>query len=243
MMLFMFLLFPIMLTYSLFVKDFSSMVKQRYVPALIGILVGALYSFIELLFFSAYYLAPYVFLYNYAYFLFFEVLIPCVLCFIILFFFIKKQKNRFMLLYFILLGFYTVYFPARLMNRNDVFDWYLILVKPILYVAMLYGMQNFITYLYKTICSYGAEGNTNTINKIFIFKVFLTFFLCVTVPPTIDVMHLFVFPAWIIIFLSIFYSLVATCGTTFIDKNRFVATVSKLKEILKPKNDLEQKEE
>lgn len=244
MMLFMFLLLPIMLVYSVTVKDFLPTVKQRYAPALIGFLVAALYSFIELFFFSAYYLAPYDFFSNYAYFFTFEVLIPCLLCFSLLFFCIKKQKNRFMVLYFILLGFYTVYFPSRLINRNSTFDWYLVLAKPILYASMLYSIKNLIAYAYQCVNKPTIDENKkNTANSVNILKFSLVFIACLAIPPAIDVMHLLVLPMWSIILTTVLYSIAAICGTALVDKDRYMEAFSKLKEILKQKNRVEQKED
>ncbi|MFI3258018.1 MAG: hypothetical protein R3Y36_06950 [Spirochaetales bacterium] len=134
----MLLLFLCVSVYSLFSEHMFPVTDKRIVPALMGFFVAVIYSFIELFFTSAYYLAPYSFFANYRYFFTFEVIIPCFLCFTIMFLFVRKQENRFFALYFMILGFYTVYFPARVLNRNILFDNYILFVKPVIYVAMFW---------------------------------------------------------------------------------------------------------
>lgn len=226
----MFLLFPLLLVYSLAVKKFSPTVQQRYSPALIGFLFASLYTFIELLFVSAYYLSPYTFFANYIVFFAFEVLIPCVSCFLILTLCVKKQENKFMLLYFVLLGFYTIYFPARIMNRNTIFDWYILFVKPILYASMLLGIKNLITYFYQHI---HTAKDSIVAKRICILKFSLALLVSLLIPPAIDVMDLLNLSLWTILFVSLLYSIVPILFIAIFDTANFKKIIVYVKENFK----------
>ncbi|MGI5173377.1 hypothetical protein H0R92_07215 [Treponema sp. OMZ 840] len=205
MKLFMILALPLSLVYTLTKSDEAA---APYASVLTGLVLGALYSFVECMFTSSYYLIRYAFFPNYAFYLFFEVVLPCLFCTAFYLIFTKKHDKILLSLYFVFAGFYAVYMPARVIHRNEVFDWYLLFVKPLIYTAMVIGIKNTALLLHKTaedfaFCTPSAISAKDRV-KPFIFPVSVT--LCVLIiPPAVDVMHLLNLPIWTILPAALVY--------------------------------------
>lgn len=172
-----------------------------YVSVLTGLIFGALYAFVECMFTSSYYLIRYAFFPNYGFYLFFETLLPFLcsagLCLI----FIKNRSQILLSFGFVFAAFYAVYMPARIIHRNDAFDWYLLFVKPVIYTAMVIGIKNTAVFLYKTVkdaASRSLSAASAAVGVKFVLPV--SVMLCVLiVPPAVDVMSLLNLSLWIIL--------------------------------------------
>lgn len=118
------------------------------------------------------------------------------------------------------------------MNRNNIFDWYLLFAKPIIYTCMLLGMKTVITHLYHYIRSTKSSENTISMKKVTILKFSLILGGCFLTPPAIDVMHLLDISVWILIIVTLLYSTAATYGTTLLDEKCLTKAVLKVNEII-----------
>ena len=200
MKLFMVTLLPLCLVYML--KNNNGQSSAPYTSILAGLIFGALYSFIDCMFTSSYYLIRYAFFPNYGFYVFFEVVLPCLCCAGLSLIFIKNRSQILLSFGFVIAAFYAVYMPARIIHRNDAFDWYLLFVKPVIYTAMVIGIKNTAVFLHKTVKEAASRFLTAVSAvagvKFFIFPVSLM--LCVLIiPPAIDVMNLLNLPFWIIL--------------------------------------------
>lgn len=179
-----------------------------YASALTGLILGAVYSFIECMFTPAYYLIRYAFFPNYGFYLFFEVVLPFLFCTVFYLIFIKKHDKALLSLCFVFAAFYAVYMPARIIHRNNAFDWYLLFIKPVIYTAMVIGIKNTAVFLYKTVKEAVSRSSSAVSaragGKPFVFPVSLM--LCVLIiPPAIDVMHLLNLSLWAVIPVALVY--------------------------------------
>ena len=196
----MILVLPISLSYAVLKND--SRKNVPYASVLTGFVLGAVYSFAECMFSSSYYLVRYAVFPNYAFYLFFEVLLPCFFCTAACLIFIKKRDKALLSLYFVLAAFYSVFMPARIIHRNAVFDWYLLFVKPVVCVGMLFALK------------YAFSLLNDRLNGAAPKSALPQLILCAAliVPPAIDVMHLLASPLWTIALAGAAYVLCALWG-------------------------------
>jgi len=197
MKLFMFLAIPLSLVYTVTKSDEDAL---PYSSALTGLILGAFYAFIECMFTSAYYLMRYAFFPNYVFYLFFEVVLPCLFCTAVRIFFSKERDTVLPALYFVIAGFYAVYMPARIMHRNTQFDWYLLFVKPLLYIFMLGGVKHMLSFLYGMVDFLPFSSiptEKSAVKRLARPLLILAAVLCI--PPAIDVMNLLNLPFWTVL--------------------------------------------
>lgn len=116
--------------------------------------------------------------------------------------FIKKRDKALLSLYFVLAAFYSVFMPARIIHRNAVFDWYLLFVKPVVCVGMLFALKYAFSLL--------NDRLNGTAPKSALPQLILC--AALIVPPAIDVMHLLASPVWTIALASAAYVLFALWG-------------------------------
>ena len=196
----MILVLPISLAYAVLKND--SRENAPYASVLVGLVLGALYSFVECMFTSSYYLVRYAFFPNYAFYLCFEVLLPCFFCTAACLIFIKKRDQALLSLFFVLAAFYSVFMPARIIHRNAVFDWYLLFVKPVVYTDMLFVLKYAFSLLNDRL---NGAAPKSALPQLILCAALL-------VPPAIDVMHLLATPVWTIALASAAYVLFALWG-------------------------------
>lgn len=206
---------PVSLLYML--TKHEEQTPAPYASVLTGLVFGSLYAFVECMFTPAYYLIRYAFLPNYGFYLFFETVLPCLCCTALSLIFIKNRSQILLFLGFICAAFYAVYMPARIIHRNNVFDWYLLFVKPLMYTAMVIGIKNTALLLHKTVEGL-ASGSSPVVSaaaissalrvKPFIFPV--SFIICVLIiPPAVDVMNLLNLPVWAVLPAALAYCVFA----------------------------------
>ena len=196
----MILVLPISLAYAILKND--SRENAPYASVLTGFVLGALYSFVECKLKSSYYLTRYAFFPNYAFYLCFEVLLPCFFCTAACLIFIKKRDQALLSLFFVLAAFYSVFMPARIIHRNAVFDWYLLFVKPVVYTGMLFVLKYAFSLLNDRL---NGAAPKSALPQLSLCAALL-------VPPAIDVMHLLATPVWTIALASVAYVLFALWG-------------------------------
>lgn len=214
MKLFMIFLLPITLVYVLTKNAYpAGRPDIRYSAAIVGFLTGVVYAFIECVFTSSYYLIPYAFFPNYFSHLAFEVLIPCIFCLAACLVFVKVKKENFIVLYFVLAAFYSVFMPARIIHRNTVFDWYLLFQKPIVYTCMLFGIKNTVLLLYGCLKLPASFLGTVTKKTYPALRPAAALSACMLIPPALDVMHLLSLPVWLVLTAGIVYGAAAGVGT------------------------------
>lgn len=201
----MILVLPISLAYAVLKND--SRENAPYASVLVGLVLGALYSFVECMFTSSYYLVRYAFFPNYAFYLCFEVLLPCFFCAAACLIFIKKRDKALLSLFFVLAAFYAVFMPARIIHRNAVFDWYLLFVKPVVYTIMLFALKHAFSLLDDRLNGTAPKSAIlkNAVPPLIVCAALL-------VPPAIDVMHLLAAHLWTIALAVVAYVLCALWG-------------------------------
>lgn len=208
MKLFMITVLPLCLVYMLKNKDGQSFAP--YTSALTGLIFGSLYAFVECMFTSSYYLIRYAFFPNYGFYVFFEVVLPCLCCAGLSLIFIKNRSQILLSFGFVITAFYAVYMPAHIIRRNDAFDWYLLFVKPVIYTAMVIGIKNTAVFLHKTVEKAASRSLTAVSAgagvRFFILPVSLMLCLLI-IPPAIDVMNLLNLPVWIILPAGLCYGI------------------------------------
>ncbi|WP_428771135.1 hypothetical protein V1L52_04635 [Treponema sp. HNW] len=214
MKLFMITVLPLSLVYMLTKNHEQS--PAAYASALTGLILGAVYAFIECMFTPAYYLIRYAFFPNYGFYLFFEIVLPCLFCTVFYVIFIKKHDKVLFSLYFVFAAFYAVYMPARIMHRHDVLDWYLLFVKPVIYTSMLIGFKHTFYFLGE-LCSNcglfqhsGIPVSKDLPKRLFLLAGF-TLGLAL-IPSAVDVMNLLNLPFWTVLSAAFVYCAVSLFG-------------------------------
>ncbi len=208
MMLFMFLAFPLAIALALTMKDISEH-GQKKVSLIIGFSIAVVYSFIDLFFTSAYFLTPYAFFPNFVYSFLYDIFIPAALCSAFLFFFVKKTEYRWCELFYILLGFYCVYLPARSLNINDIFGLYELVLKPLIIVCMVYAYKNITLWMYlyqKGKVELPFIKNTATLKVVSVFS----YLLCTCIPAIIDSLYMVDISILLLLFVSVLYAFAST---------------------------------
>ncbi len=213
----MILAFPLAIAYCLYSKDLYALELHKKVSLCIGFFIGVLYTFINLFFTSAYYLAPYSFFLNFLHTLFYDTIIPIALCLVFLFFFIKKTEFKWCELPFMLMGFYCVYFPARLFNVYEVFGSFELFIKPLLTVCMVYASSIALSFLYlykrKTVQSLFKQSDS-VIKMIVIVLLALSFIM----PSVIEALHMISIPFFIVLVVSVLYCAAIVYGSILLHK-------------------------
>lgn len=210
MTMFMILALPLMIVYSIMAKDFFIEAKQRVFSIVIGITMSIIYTFIDLFFTSPYYTNQFAFFPNFLHSFFFEIAIPIAFCSFFILLFIKNKQNKWYQLYFMLLGFLVVYFPARIFNENALYNWYLLFSKPIIILSMLYSLKNCIIFSYSYRDTLHKELKTHF--KVFsIIGIVFSYILCLTIPSVIDSLYILDIPNWVLAIVSVLY-----CGGTIV---------------------------
>ncbi len=198
----MILAFPLLIVCSFLCKEFFSEGTHKKVPIVIGFLLAAVYTFIDLFFTSAYYLTPYAFMPNFMYSFIYDIAIPLGISALFLLVFIKAFHFKWNELYYIALGFFVVYFPARIMNTNITLDWYDLFVKPLIFCSMLFGLKNVVAYTYALFNKKDVEKNKLLLIRVIVIVAYI---VCIMFPNAIDAFEAIGMPEWFLLVLMIFY--------------------------------------
>ncbi len=223
MILFMLLAFPIIIAYSLLMKNFYPEAQYKAVPLLAGFFLAVVYSFFQLFFFPAYYLIQYSFLSNFVYNFFYDVFIPLALCTLFLFVLAKKYNNKAYELYYLALGFFAVYVPARTFNITITFGSYELFFKPLLLVAMVYISKNIIIVAYR----YNATVKERFSSKQHVAiksGIAFAFVLCYMLPSVIETLYMLSVSYIILIPLILLYVVGFSYGSIIANKKLFITS-------------------
>ncbi len=201
-------LFFIVALFCAVTKNYFNIVKNKLTSILIGFLLGIIVSFIALFFTSMYYLSPYSFFPNFFHYFFNDTLFPFILCSVFVFIFIKPYDGKWNELPFFVLGFLSVYFPARALTTSSVFDWYKLFLRPIMFVWMLYGVYNVLLYITSYINNHKSGVQKLTFDMQFLIRV-SCFVLFLIMPSVID--SLYVLDSNVVIIIALFVLYVGAC--------------------------------
>ncbi len=212
----MIFLFPLAVAFTIVTKN-GTIALHKNVSIVIGFLLAVVYSFIDLFFTSAYYLAPYAFLPNFFYSFLYDTLIPIVICSLFLLLFVRRFDFKWCELYLFLLGFYTVYFPARSFNVNEVFSWYELFIKPLVTVSMVFAIKNislFLSLYLKDSTKYPFKKSLTMFNVFIVILCILSLFM----PSIIETLYLLDMSVFTWALFSLLYSFAIVYGSSFFHK-------------------------
>ncbi len=221
MILFMILAFPLLAAYSLLDKTFYVAAAYKKISIIFGFLLASLYSFFVLFFIPAYYLTPYAFLPNFLYSFTHDTFFPIVFCSLFLFLLVKKFQYKWHELYYIMLGFYIVFFPARSLNINTIFGLHALFVKPVLMVSMVYVLKNILQFSYKYI-EISKEMHTSKKDIAIKIVIVLSFLVCLAFPSVFEALYMIGALSWILIPIALLFCSAVVYGSSIVNKKYFV---------------------
>ncbi len=216
----MFLAFPLLTAYCLIEKKVYPEATYKYVSTIIGFLLASLYSFFDLFFTSAYYLTPHAFFSNFLHSLVADVLLPFLICGVFLFILVHTYRYKWHELFYILLGFFCVYFPARTLNINAVLGWYELFIKPIVMICAIIGIKNCIVFLYQYV-EKPRESLKKHVHVLFCISISFAFLLCLIALPVIEAFYMLGSVSWILIPVSLLISFGIIYGSSVAVKKVF----------------------
>ncbi len=212
---FLILVFPILVLFSLLTPD--SQATYRKICVVFGFLIGVLYSFIDLMFFSAYNISSYSFFSNFMHAFLHESLIPIGVNVFFLLACTKKLSLKWYNLYYLLVGFFIVRFPAKVINENLTYDEYILFLKPLVYLCMVWGIKKAIEFLYDY-KNFFDSSYSKRVYQVIGAMLILFLILSVLLPSVIEVVYILGIPMWIQIFVVISYCCIIIIATITANK-------------------------
>jgi hypothetical protein len=200
MMSFMILLLPLVTVFFISLENKKGNVKNIFSATLFGVLSGIVYSFLDVLFTFDYYLAKFSFWSNWFHFGFIEMLIPAIIITGLYILCIKNYRDMFKCLFYLLMGFFTIYMPVRIISRNTSYHYFLLFFKPALFLLALLYLRDFVIKLYKNVEKQGV-----TVKAILPYTLYIVGLLLV--PSAIETLWLIGFHSWVWILLSFLYGI------------------------------------
>ncbi|MCK9169072.1 MAG: hypothetical protein M0P01_01510 [Treponema sp.] len=201
MFLFLIILLPSALVYSLINFDDKAVIPV----VLTGVLSSVLFCALKAFFSFMYRVAAAEFLSNYAYILFGQTLAPVAVVYM-LFFFLSKDDVSFRIKsYFPLMcSFYSIYMPFHIIaGSGSSYSAFELFLKPVLYLMMLVSSSLCVRFVFR---SFGTRDIKPKIIWILV--------LCVSLllPAAIETLWFIGFPVWIWLVLWMVYVFFAACG-------------------------------
>ncbi|HZK19226.1 MAG TPA: hypothetical protein VFC68_00730 [Treponemataceae bacterium] len=191
----MLFLLPLFTAFCVSVEYKQNNVKNICSSTLFGLLAGIVYSFIGVFFYSSYYLAKYSFWTNWFYFAFIEMIVPATIATVFYVLLTKKYNNMFKNLFYVFLGFFSIFMPVRIISSNQAYHYFLLFFKPLLLLCALFYFKKMIFVLY--------ERKDITIKAIAPFVVYMLALLLV--PAAIETCWFIGLSSWIWILSSLLY--------------------------------------
>ncbi len=212
MTLFMIFFVFIVALYCMLTKDYFNNAKNKTTSILIGFALGIVMCLLILFFTTSYYLSAYSFVTNFISFYFYDVVFPYALCAIFTYLLIKPYSGKWFELSFFVIGFMAIYMPTRALSMHAVFDWYLLFIRPIMFVVMVFGIHNIYSYMLSSVNYNRSETKKITFDK----KILLTItfiFLFSIIPSITDVLHVLDINTFILLGVFILYVLTGFYST------------------------------
>jgi len=147
----MLVLLPLVAVFFLSLDYKKGKITNIFSASLFGVLLGIVYSFCDVLFTFDYYLAKFSFWTNWFHFGFIEMLIPVCIATGLYVLCIKNYTDMFKSLFYLLIGFFTIYMPVRIISRNATYHYYLLFFKPTLFLFALLYLRVLILKTYKIV--------------------------------------------------------------------------------------------
>lgn len=137
----LFLLFSLPLYAAFLLTRQSWRQTIPYSTLIFGIIFASLYCFIEFFFTFSYYLTPYAFFSVFFRSFFVQTFAPFVIMGIFAFLFIRDFKQNVLWFSGIMIGFFIVFLPTYTIFENTTADFYLLFIRPIIYITFCYGLE------------------------------------------------------------------------------------------------------
>ncbi|OJF77435.1 MAG: hypothetical protein BKP49_00110 [Treponema sp. CETP13] len=185
----MLLLLPCATAFYISIDNKKGEIKNIYSATLFGLIAGILYSFLDVLFTSDYYIAKYSIFSNLLHFGFIEMLIPIIIITSLYFVFIKSYDEMFKALFYVFLAFFAVYMPVRIISRNENIHYFLLFFKPTLFLLSILYCRKIIFRIYNKLKTCKMSFKSLGIPIVLMIIVLL-------VPATAESMWLIGFSTW-----------------------------------------------